>query len=69
MRFQLQCPATGQSFSAQIEIDGQVVARYWGRQFERICPLCREPHGFDFKQHYIAAAAVGDGELALTTGC
>jgi hypothetical protein len=56
MQFKLKCPRTVTSFSTFVQIDGQVVARYWGKNMELICPLCASVHAFDFKQHYIAAA-------------
>jgi hypothetical protein len=33
------------------------------------CPYCKEPHEFDFKQHYIAVAMPGDHALERTSGC
>ena len=67
MNFWLQCPITQRQFSSRVDINGQVVARYWGRKIRLACPFCKQPHDFDFKQHYIATA--GDQALEGTSGC
>ena len=56
MKFKCTCPQTGGSFTSVIEINGQVVARYWGRSIQLWCPQCGSVHSYDFKERYINAA-------------
>jgi len=69
MEFQLECPITRRRYFNRVEIDGQVVARYWGRMIRLTCPFCKGSHDFDFKQHYIAIAIPDDHALEGTSGC
>jgi hypothetical protein len=61
MDFKFICPDTGDGFSSHVQLNGRIVARYWGKEILLPCPHCSGMHAFNFKQHYIdAALAAGD---------
>jgi hypothetical protein len=62
MNFCFECPTTEKDFRIFMDVNGQTVARYWGKDIELSCPHCGGTHAFDFKQRYIAAA-IASGHL------
>lgn len=69
MNFQFACPVTNSDFFATVAITGQIVARYWGKKIELVCPLCSQQHRYDFKERYIAAAVTPRQQLMRISGC